>query len=1067
MIEQKHLDCNKEWNLSSGQLQIWLGQQLNIEVPLYNAVYLFEISGNLNPINFQSAFKELVQRTEILRAQFKKDADGIPKQYIRGFQDYHMEYIDISEKEVQNQFLEEWVDERKKVVLDIEENLLDSVLLKKNDQSYVWYINLHHLLTDGSSTKVIFEHQFNIYEAIQSNGLDELPLPPSYQSFLEFEAKNKQNEKLAPIRKYWSEKTKGIKPISTLYGNKAISKSSASKRLTVSLGLERSNQIREWAKTSQPMSWSQDISLFNLFLTTFFVFSNRISGETNLLVGAPSHNRSTQRFKNTLGLFIEFFPLLMKIEKMDTFSNLLKRVQEESFNYLKNAVAGSTSEEVNRDVRLIFNYINAKLPKIEGFDVKSEWIHPGHHDPTHFIRCNIMDMDGTGEFQLLMDVNEAMFAEQEMEAIPRQYINLVDAFMADMSQSIYQPSLQSPTELELLKSGAHKLWDDYNEIIPQIQTHLNKGQDIALVSNGKELTYAELNEKANILANFLKKSGVSKGDIIGVHLTRSPEYIITLLAILKLGAVFMPISSDQPKERIKFMLNDSNCGLVITEANLKDNLLEQITRVEVEKVFEAGNGIPLENEPCNPEDLAYILYTSGSTGTPKGVCISHGAFANYLNWASQYYNEGNEKYNFPLFTSIGFDLTITSTFLPLLTGGEIHIFKESNSGPDFSLFDVIKDNRVNTIKLTPSHLAMLESTDLSGWGVKTLIVGGEDFKTSLAQTVTNSVEGQINIYNEFGPTESTVGCIVAKFNPEQHTGISVPIGQPIRNTFALVLDEGMNPVPDGIVGTLFLGGDGVAEGYLNQDGLTKERFVKTPFGRNQKMYDTGDLVRINRDKVFEYMGRVDEQVKINGYRIELNEIEYVYTAMEGIANVVVVPINSQDVCNLSEGNLQVESTLIAYFTGNKDVDTEALTRKANLRLPSYMIPNRLVHLEEFPLTSNGKVDRKKIQEMTLEQILEKSLSSDLGQKTSYIAPRNDIEEVLVDTWSKVLELESIGVFDNFIQLGGYSLAAIRITSRLNEDLSLNLPFNKIFEFPTVADYAKYIEETIVALMNEQ
>ena len=435
-------------------------------------------------------------------------------------------------------------------------------------------------------------------------------------------------------------------------------------------------------------------------------------------------------------------------------------------------------------------------------------------------------------------------------------------------------------------------------VLEQIEKMVNQFPNaVALQYKNEILTYRGLNKRANQLANYLKSNGINSGDKIALYNYRNTDYIVSVLAVMKLGGVFIPIASNQPNERISFILSNSNASIVLTNPELKNNLKAiEIPIVDILSHIDSIEKEPSDNLNAKQDlnSLAYILYTSGSTGNPKGVLISNKALSNYIFWGKNYYEFSN-KSSFALFTSIGFDLTITSTFLPLVSGGRIIVYKENISGPDSSILDVIKDNLVDTIKLTPSHLAFFKDKDLTNSAIEKIIVGGEDFKVNLGKSIKLSFGNRVRIFNEYGPTEATVGCIVSEFDIEKHLDSSIPIGDSIKNMHAYILDSHKNIVPKGVVGELYLSGDSLANGYLKLEDLTNSKFIDNPFVEGRKMYHTGDLARINRSGEFEYLGRVDEQVKLRGYRIELTDIESNLLEYQGIEDCAVVLVENDKI----------------------------------------------------------------------------------------------------------------------------------------------------------------------------
>ncbi|WP_400073580.1 amino acid adenylation domain-containing protein [Zobellia russellii] len=1369
--------------LTKSQSALWAGQRMHSNVPLHNVVYTFEIKGEINHTLFEKAFQKLINATDILRMVFSEE-QGNPIQTILNEIDFSLELVDFTSNN-DNITVDEWLYQRTLQRMDISKRVFHTALLRTGPNNYIWFLKLHHLVTDAVSNSILYNRMNSFYQ----NELEKVTAPlqdfPTFSDYIKYENDQITTKSGADSQNYWIDKTKDTLELPQFYGEK-LNKSTEAKRTYVHLGAERSQKLRYLAKQPEFRGWTEDLTLFNLFLTLYFSYIHRVSGQHKIAIGAPAHNRPTRDFQKTAGLFIEVLPLVIEIEEDDTFISLFNRVKVETNAYLRNVSPGCATPSTNASFNAILNYIHADFPDFNGFPTKTEWLHSDHMDSNHALRTHVYDMNKSGAFKIAFDTNCHTFSKATAEEMPNHFLNILDGFLEDFEQSIFKPAL---LPIEPLKCNSEDISStQFQSILSSFQHNQEQHPNSVSLQAGNEiLTYSSLNKKANQLAHYLKSKGVDKQSRVALHFYRSPDYIISILAVLKTGAAFIPVSSDQPAERIKYIISNSQSALLLSQSELISKIeVPDIGILDIQKERsiikeQPVTDIEIQNEPTS---LAYILYTSGSTGKPKGVLISNGALSNYIFWAKEAYSV-NQKSVFPLFTSIGFDLTITSTLLPLVSGGRINIYKEPTTGPDVSLLKVIEDNLVNCVKLTPSHLSLLKDKKLETSYIHTMIVGGEELKSSLAKTVQAAFSSELKIYNEYGPTEATVGCIFSRYDQDKHTASSVPIGFPISNMNAYILDTYKNQVPNGVIGELYLSGAGLSDGYANAPNMTAEKFEKNPFSPETKMYKTGDLGRMNKNGEFEYIGRLDEQVKLRGYRIELADIESNLLKVPEITNCAVVLVENKEtipeeevvncttcglpsnypnadfnedgvchlctafetykdkteryfkndeqlvslltsksgqnrsydcisllsggkdstyvlarlvnmglnvlaftmdngyiseqakanvdrivkklgvdhiygrtphmneifvdslnqhhnVCNgcfktiytlstkialekqipfivtgLSRGQFfetrlteelfwddeldtskiddtilearklyhqesdavkrlldvsifedesvfeKVEfvdfyrfsdvsleemlvylkekagwirptdtgrstnclinqvgiyvhkkdlgysnysfpyswdvrlghktrnesleeinevidekevlrimheigytpshpdwennSKLVAYYTGKKDLSIKKLQNLLAQQLPSYMLPSVYKHLEEMPLTSNGKIDKKSL----------KNLSSvQLAMDTSYTAPRNEIEELLENIWAEVLKLNNVGVHDNFISLGGHSLAAIRVTARINEEIEYNFPLNKIFEMPTIAEYATYIEETLTSLLEK-
>ncbi|HET9279132.1 MAG TPA: amino acid adenylation domain-containing protein, partial [Flavitalea sp.] len=718
----------------------------------------------------------------------------------------------------------------------------------------------------------------------------DIQIPP-FQDYVEYEKTNRLNLKNSSAKAYWEEKLKSIPHNLKLYGKSVEKNTTLSKRVSLPLGKQRTEKLREIATQKDFRLLNSQLTLFNIFASILSVYLARISNEqNNITFGTPVHNRTTPDFKETPGLFIEFFPFASEVKNEDTFVSLFKRVSTKTYEFLRNAQPGASTPKLNRAFNVVLNYITTDFPDFNGIPCKAVWHHPDHSDSSHHLRLHVYN-DDSDCINLYFDLNLAVFSEKMFDTAPNHFLKLLDTFIANPNQSIGQASLLSEAEFQQIVIDCNRQKEIGNKPVLElfeIQVRKNP-QKPAVSDKTQHLTYADLDQQSNQLANYLIEKGITAGKRVAIHLNRSVDLIISILATFKAGCAYVPIAANNPRGRVTDRVKESQAAIVLTNsrhAGNFDDLHVPLLRIDADwhHVKEQKTANP--DKTILPEALAYIMFTSGSTGQPKGVQISQRALANYINWAGKEYGI-TDQVTFPLFTTIDFDLTVTSIFVPLTFGASIVVYEESQKGPDLAIFDVIEDNRAEVIKLTPSHLSLLKERDFRNSRLRTMIVGGEDFKRDLVESIIESFHHEVSIYNEYGPTEATVGCIVHRYNSRNDLSDSVPIGKPIANMRANILDENLNPVPQGVVGKLYVSGDGLSVGYSNDIELTKQKFLNNPFQPETKIYDTGDLARLNSKDEIEYLGRKDQQVKIGGIRIELSEIESALSKYAGIKDCVV------------------------------------------------------------------------------------------------------------------------------------------------------------------------------------
>jgi len=591
-------------------------------------------------------------------------------------------------------------------------------------------------------------------------------------------------------------------------------------------------------------------------------------------------------------------------------------------------------------------------------------------------------------------------------------------------------------------------WNDTRSEFPAVCTHqlferqVERDPDaIAVVFNEQRLSYKELNQRANQIANRLRKLGVGPDKLVGVCLQRTPEMVAALLGVWKAGGAYVPLDPAYPQERLSFMVEDSGLQVLLTEERCR-HLFTSIREKAVCLDSDWSANEPENNGNLDtvvtPSNLAYVMYTSGSTGKPKGAMILHRGLVNYLWWAVQTYKV-QAGGSVPVHSSISFDLTVTSLYPALVSGGQVELLPE-DVGAQNLLSALRRTKDRDLVKITPAHLEalslQLRADEVAGM-TRTFVIGGENLLAESLRLWRESAPAT-RLINEYGPTETVVGCCVYEMLPGDPRNGSVPIGRPIANTQLYILDETLEPVPPGVMGELYIGGAGVARGYLNRPDLTRERFVPDPFsGQSEaRMYKTGDLARYREDGIIEYLGRVDNQVKVRGYRIELGEIEAALASDPGVQSCVV----------LAREDTPGEKQLVGYVVSRETrrPAAEELQDFLKVRLPEYMVPAKFVFLDVFPLTHNGKIDRNS---------LPAPLHEEARPSHGSVQPRNDTEEKLTSIWKEIFKIENIGVHDDFFDLGGHSLLAIKVVSRIRDVFGVDLQVLSLFENPTIASLA--------------
>ncbi|MCP4136878.1 MAG: amino acid adenylation domain-containing protein, partial [bacterium] len=633
--------------------------------------------------------------------------------------------------------------------------------------------------------------------------------------------------------------------------------------------------------------------------------------------------------------------------------------------------------------------------------------------------------------------NTDIYSEERIDRMAGHIKTLISSVLENPETKVKDFEIIPEEEKNLLLNVFNDTDIEYSEdgtILGLFEEQVRRTPDnIAVVFGDYELTYRELNGKANIVGHYLVgNAGIKPGDFVGLFMDRSWKMVIALLGILKSGAAYIPIDRDYPQSRIDYILNDSGLKTVIGDAT--DGVF-----IDIDEIL---SGNPDTSDPdiaAASRSPLYVIYTSGTTGNPKGTIIDNGNYLNYISWAKDYYFRDSDAGNFGLFSSISFDLTSTSIFLPLLRGMCLKVFAPQQEINEI-LLEVFTGGLIDCVKLTPSHISILASLDICGTNIKLAIAGGEELQREHVR-ILRSMDNGLRIVNEYGPTETTVGSVAREIgDPDE----KILIGSPIANTkIHMMTGDVLSPV--GVPGELCITGRGVTGGYFDRPGLTSERFVGNPFIPGGRMYRTGDLARWLPDGNIEFLGRIDNQVKLRGFRIEPGEIENVLLNKDSINSALVLA---------KEGD-GGEKELVAYYLSDEELEHSEIRGFLSDSLPDYMVPSHFIYLDSFPVTPNGKVDRGALPDPDRNR----------EKYSEYVAPRNGTEEKLAEIWQEVLRIERIGIQDNFYKLGAHSLNVIKILSRIRREFEIDIKFNEIFQTPNIMILAELIDSYRCGLEN--
>ncbi|TYA74716.1 non-ribosomal peptide synthetase [Seonamhaeicola marinus] len=1030
--------------LTKSQTALWLTDKLNEGLPVNNDAYIFHIKGNLQKDVFEIAFNKLVEVSDALRIVFE-EKDNTPFQKILPYAETNFDFLDFTDTLQEDVNL--WLNTRSNLVFDITKKLYDSVLIKLKPDHFIWFFNMHHLITDAASRSILFKRMSQIYEQLISSEEAIVVNENSFKTYLNFEQESRETN--AKICQYWDDKVEGFGEALSLYGSKNMDRTQTlSKRNRLKINKDRIDTILKLASNPDIFNWNNDIVLYNVFATVLIAYLYKLSGQKDVIIGSPIHNRTNQKFKETAGLFMEIFPLNIEISENETFISLWKKVQSETIVSLEKGLPGTSSTRLNSSFNVLYNYINSGFSDFAGYKTVSEWMPPTHLDSGHHLRLQVHDFDNTGDVQLTFDLNSGVFDCDKYERVGEHFLNILDVFLENPNHEIENTQFISQAEILKLKSwnDTEMLFPEEEHLLTRFQKQVSKTPNaIALVFEEVSLTYKSLDEKSNQVARYLKGRGVTKNDIVAISLERSLEMMICIYGIVKMGAAYLPIDTGTPIDRLNYILKDAQVkALIYNHEKINLESLDFQNRFHVQDIViqEGTPQFDAESVTILPNDLAYVIYTSGSTGNPKGVMCHHEGICNRLNWMNADYPI-TSKDTFIQKTPITFDVSLWELFWPLQQGAKLVIeVPDGHKNPE-KLIHSIRKHKVTNIHFVPSMLnVFIENEEVEACeSLKRIFCSGEALSAPIVKSVYNKLEN-VEVHNLYGPTEASVD-VTSWYCDKQDLENGIPIGKSVANTELYILDKYLNQIPIGLVGELYIAGKQVAKGYLNNEALTAERFIDNPFSKvkSSKMYKTGDLARYREDGVIEYHGRTDNQVKLRGLRIELGEIEKNMEKHPAISQAVVV--------------IDKDENLVGYYAGT-EVETVSILNLLKQYLPDYMVPTFYKWIDGFELLSSGKVDRKKLLNIEVSKTLE-----------SKVSPRNEIEELIHEVWTEVLGIEDIGVNENFIRIGGNSLNAISITSRLKNQLELEVSITDVFNYSTIEAYAKYIEQTMIKLLGEE
>lgn len=1017
------------YELTNPQKSIWFTEQFFKGSPIENITGTVLIHEKVNFNLLEQAINAFVEKSDSFRLKFTIENNKVC-QYIDSYDKFLIEIIDVAD----NSELKNVEDETVSTVFEVlNSSLYVFKMFKFPDGHGGFIINMHHLISDAWSAGLGASEIIKIYTHLLHNEpIDDIEYP-SYVEYINFENDYIKSDKFQKDKTFWNSLFETVPEIATIPSSNSFTRNNLnckSYRKEFVLSQDLINIITEFCKNYK-------ISVFNFFMAVFSIYIGRTSGLDDFVIGSPILNRANSRQKNTSGIFISTVPVKIELKNNIEFINLARNISTSLFNIFKHQKypylslledLRHTDSTIPNLYNILISYQNVRSTANTSevpYDIR--WI--STNCTSDSIDIHIYDMNDSGDINIAYDYQRNKYSEHDIICVHERILNIINQILSKNDICINDIDIVTPDEKNeiLVNFNANKINYDTSKSIKQIFENQVKltPNDIAVSQGDNFLSYKELNEKANSVANYLIKHGIQKGDIIPVLMGRSIDLIIAMLAIIKCGGTYLPISIEYPTERIEYILKNSKAKTVITTSNY--NLISNDDiKIELLDNFDyANSSTENPNVSISPADTLYIIYTSGSTGTPKGVRITNQNLNNFVCSFTNYFGGINVKDKCLASTNIAFDVSIFEFFITLLNGATLYLYEENTISDIFKYCrDIIKNN-ITLLYIPPNILEEVYNilSTYSYVPIKKILIGVEPIGSATMKKY-YKFNRDMKIVNAYGPTETTI-CATA--NVLEESTIKkyrvIPIGKPLFNLNLFILDKLFKPVPISTPGELYISGDSVGKGYLNNKDLTEKSFVKLPSELTTKIaYKTGDLAKWNKDGTISFVGRKDNQVKINGHRIELGEIESCIYQYPNIEKCVV--------------SLDSSQKIIAYFSSEKAVNITDLKAFLQRKLPAYFIPNFFVQVDKFKLTANGKVDKKSLAKIKFTSTSE------------YEAPKTEVQKQLAQVFETVLGISQISINDNFFEIGGDSLSAIKLqVEAFNKGLSLS--YKDIFAYPTI------------------
>ena len=1042
--------------LSFAQERLWFLHQMDPDTANYNIPSAVRIKGDIDSKALVQALCSLVERHETLRTTFK-EIKGEMVQIIHENKDMdccQLPIEDIAElsglsdqtygsNKDADSVLQQLIKHEASQPFDLENGPLFRVrLIEMSDNNHLLLSTMHHIISDGWSSGILVNEVARFYQIYKQNeSIDIAPLSIQYADYSSWQRHWFQGDYRQQQLDWWKNKLTGSLELLNLPTDRP-----RPNMQTFAGDLVEFNIEDALATELTVLCRNQDVTLFMLLLTVFKILLHRYSHQEIINVGSPIAGRNHAELEEIIGCFVNTLVLSTDLSDNPSFTDCLKRVketalgafshQEVPFEQLVELMQPDRNMSHSPLFQVAFTLQTAQQQKLDMGDL--EFTQLSETNKTSKFDLTLTFIDSVNGLKGVFEYNTDLFDRSTIVRMTEHCQNIINVIVKMPSEGIQTINLLGDKERDQLLNQ----WNiterdiDYDRHVPQIIEALAKKVPnlSAIVHNDKVISYAELNAKANQLANHIVALGLSGNKIVGVYMDRSIEMIVSFLAIWKAGGAYVPIDPVYPADRVAYMAEDADLTILLTQQSLMSQTPDFVQHCICVDNFSSNTSTENINHQVTDDSLAYVIYTSGSTGKPKGVMIEQNSLLNLVNWYKHRY-QLNVEDRCTHIAGVAFDASVLEIWPTLCSGASLWLVNDELRADPEKLTHWLIEHKINiSFMATPLAERVIKMPWPEDAVLRSILTGGDKLHDFPAEDL------PFELVNHYGPTECTV--LVTLDVVVAQSGLTTPsIGKAMDNTRAYILDSHFNPVPIGVPGELLIAGQGVGRGYLNQPELTEKSFIDNPYDVYYKrMYRTGDLVRFLTDGRIEYLGRIDQQVKIRGYRIELGEIEVILGQYHKIQECVVIAH--------SEANGQ--KSLVSYIVPFKDDEIEITDLRQHLLndLPEYMVPSIFIFLDELPVTANGKLDRKALPEP----------NSDHYDRNEFVAPRNPLEEQLASIWQAVLSVDRIGIHDNFFDLGGHSLLATQVNSLMRDQLSVEIPLKDLFECPTIAQLAVKVAE---------